>query len=631
MASKKSLFSIIAWLALTEASPRVNPLKTLARRQASPSATCPDFNPTEANLGDLTDFADPGLIKVDDSHWYAYSTEYPGTPTPAHVPIAVSEDLISWTRVTNSTGGLKDAMPSLPSWVNGTGSPGYTGSDYLDPGVWAPDVAYWNGQYSLLFSAFQGNHTEHCIGVATSSDPEGPFTPTSDQEPLICVPYCEGGDIDASQFHDPVTGNYYVTYKIDGGSINATDTTCSTGSHSFSEDNPIRTPLILQQVDPSSWTLIGQASTLLENMGSDEAYNIEAPSLVYIPPKDGSSVASAAGTSAATTSNSEAGPATALKAVDDAEATGDATAAQTAVPTTLQRRQQPAPVSDDCTDEAGAPSASNPGASAAIGASGASGAGPTVAGETSAPLNPTSLVQHGNAPSASGQSQTGLQPSNAGGAPSSYPPAYPTTGPITGTTSSSSSSTSSGSGSSPSSPSNPSGDKGLWVLFFSAGFFSNSSYHTGYAISTDGITGEFKRQPNLLSSGDGGLFAPGGLTATGTDRDYREFAWSGDHAVAEVVYHAGHAAPEGTRKLYSGQAIWDGQQMSIASADGKSTCKDSEDETTGTQTNAKADLNANKKMTGVSGGSASGNSSSAASQSTQSTATSLGSAQMTSA
>lgn len=55
----------------------------------------------------------------------------------------------------------------------------------------------------------------HCVGVATASTIEGPYTGQS--ESLIC-PLSEGGAIDAAGFQDS-DGARYIVYKIDGDSI----------------------------------------------------------------------------------------------------------------------------------------------------------------------------------------------------------------------------------------------------------------------------------------------------------------------------------------------------------------------------------------------------------------------------
>lgn len=67
------------------------------------------------------DFPDPSLIKAGDT-WYAFGTQGNGQ----HIQLAKSNanDFNTWGIIPG-----KDALPTLPAWVNGS-----------DPAVWAPDV-----------------------------------------------------------------------------------------------------------------------------------------------------------------------------------------------------------------------------------------------------------------------------------------------------------------------------------------------------------------------------------------------------------------------------------------------------------------------------------------------------------
>jgi arabinan endo-1,5-alpha-L-arabinosidase len=78
-----------------------------------------------------------------------------------NVPILTSPDLIRWQLV-------GDAFPENPEWARR--SPG---------DMWAPHVTRWDdGTYRLYFSAGRRDAPEMAIGVATASDPSGPFTDT---------------------------------------------------------------------------------------------------------------------------------------------------------------------------------------------------------------------------------------------------------------------------------------------------------------------------------------------------------------------------------------------------------------------------------------------------------------------
>jgi beta-xylosidase len=66
----------------------------------------------------------------------------------------------------------------------------------------------------------------HCISLATSTQPGGPYIDTS-SEPMIC-PAADGGAIDPAFYRDlsPADGSCYVLYKIDTPNNNKGHTMC---------------------------------------------------------------------------------------------------------------------------------------------------------------------------------------------------------------------------------------------------------------------------------------------------------------------------------------------------------------------------------------------------------------------
>ena len=136
------------------------------------------------------DFPDPDVVKVGDQY-HLYATNGAGF----NVQHAVSTDLATW-----EVAGT-DALPVLPAWA----APGKT---------WAPEVAEAaDGSYLLYFTAASKDPAAQCIGVATSTDPSGPFVSDADA-PLVC-PTDDGGAIDASTFLDD-DGTLYLLFKNDG-------------------------------------------------------------------------------------------------------------------------------------------------------------------------------------------------------------------------------------------------------------------------------------------------------------------------------------------------------------------------------------------------------------------------------
>lgn len=180
-------------------------------------------------------FPDPDILKVDDTY-YAYSTNSGTTLPVASAPAPEGP----WTR-------QEDEALTLPAWATA----GKT---------WAPDVSRRaDGKFLLYFTASDTASGRQCLGAAVADAPGGPFTPTSQDTPLVCDP-SEGGEIDASSFVD-TDGQRYLLYKNDGNAI----------------DQP--TTLWLQPVAEDGVTLTGERTGLISNDG-DEGWLVEAPMVV---------------------------------------------------------------------------------------------------------------------------------------------------------------------------------------------------------------------------------------------------------------------------------------------------------------------------------------------------------------
>jgi len=138
------------------------------------------------------DFPDPDVILVGTTY-YAYATN----SVAGNIQIISSTDLTHWTAV-------GDALPHLASWA----TPDET---------WAPSVAQIGAQFVLYYAARvagPGGGGYECLSVATSPQPQGPFTDSS-TGPVECQPAL-GGSIDPSIFIDP-SGTPYLTWKSNGG------------------------------------------------------------------------------------------------------------------------------------------------------------------------------------------------------------------------------------------------------------------------------------------------------------------------------------------------------------------------------------------------------------------------------
>nr|VWO96464.1 Levansucrase (EC (Beta-D-fructofuranosyl transferase) (Sucrose 6-fructosyl transferase) [Ganoderma boninense] len=207
-------------------------------------------------------FADPGLIfTTSDKTWRAYST----SSSHGLVPMVKSTDFKTWSQP-------KNVLSSVGSWATGA--------------VWAPDVRRIKEGHFVMYSIARstveaaphphvrylrlhhgysdtaqrktGPSNDHCIGIATSSSAEGPFTPLS--KPLICD-LANGGVIDASGFEAP-GGALYILWKVDGNSAGKS------------------TPIKIQHVGANGYDLLGEPTTLISNDSSDGGLT-EAPSMVY--------------------------------------------------------------------------------------------------------------------------------------------------------------------------------------------------------------------------------------------------------------------------------------------------------------------------------------------------------------
>ena len=133
------------------------------------------------------DFPDPAVIKAPDGCYYAYATQTLRDGKWINIQVARSTDLIHWDL-------LGDALPEKPSWACET-------QDF-----WAPSVIFDGSTYFMYYSATPDVCHEpergHCLAVATSTSPAGPFVDMG--MPLLLGMGFEY--IDPMAFDDPVTG-----------------------------------------------------------------------------------------------------------------------------------------------------------------------------------------------------------------------------------------------------------------------------------------------------------------------------------------------------------------------------------------------------------------------------------------
>ena len=129
-------------------------------------------------------FPDPTVIKTANGYYYAYGTNNTINGIAINIQVAKSKDLVDWQNA-------GDALPAKPNWAN---------KDF-----WAPHVSYDknNKTYYLYYSGESiSDSIGKCLGVATSTNPEGPFTDKG--TPLLCGETFV--NIDPMAFDDPATG-----------------------------------------------------------------------------------------------------------------------------------------------------------------------------------------------------------------------------------------------------------------------------------------------------------------------------------------------------------------------------------------------------------------------------------------
>jgi arabinan endo-1,5-alpha-L-arabinosidase len=107
--------------------------------------------------------ADPSVIRAEDGYFYAYGTEDDWVDGQGEklVPIIRSQDLVQWDYI-------GEAFKQKPTWSVDEGGE-------LHPGIWAPDISYFNRKYYLYYSLSIWADPNPGIGVATSDSPTGPF------------------------------------------------------------------------------------------------------------------------------------------------------------------------------------------------------------------------------------------------------------------------------------------------------------------------------------------------------------------------------------------------------------------------------------------------------------------------
>jgi beta-xylosidase len=156
------------------------------------------------------DLPGPFMIQVGSSYYLYLST--PLGNLTRHITV------VSGTPGNWDWADARDAMPVVPAWA----APNTVAFQ-----IWEPEVFTFGSTFVMYTSPAVANYspTSHCIGVATSNSPLGPFVPSP--QPIVCQ-LALGGDIDAQAFFDPSGPNgplnpYYLVWKSENNNLKAGD------------------------------------------------------------------------------------------------------------------------------------------------------------------------------------------------------------------------------------------------------------------------------------------------------------------------------------------------------------------------------------------------------------------------
>ena len=137
------------------------------------------------------DFPDPVVILAPDGFYYAYATQTLRDGGWINIQVARSPDLVHWHH-------LGDAMPGKPGWAKET-------QDF-----WAPYVIQDGDRFLMYYSATHDACHDpergHCLAVAVSDSPAGPFVDMG--MPLLLGVGFEF--IDPMVYADPKSGNWLL-------------------------------------------------------------------------------------------------------------------------------------------------------------------------------------------------------------------------------------------------------------------------------------------------------------------------------------------------------------------------------------------------------------------------------------
>lgn len=163
-------------------------------------------------------FADPSVLRVGKTY-YAAST----TGSDLNLPLMTSRNLTTWRPRSalsryyeySSWPGYNDAMAQAPAWARRS----KVRENVKRISLWAPSLArIGKRRYVAAFSAstraIKARYRHSCIGLAVSSDPDGPYRPF--RRPRLCDSSTPFGAIDPDIFVDPRSHHAYLVWAAEG-------------------------------------------------------------------------------------------------------------------------------------------------------------------------------------------------------------------------------------------------------------------------------------------------------------------------------------------------------------------------------------------------------------------------------
>ncbi len=245
-----------------ETEPQAPVTPTTPTIPTTPTFDINSINDTYADVSAATNYLkwgpynvhDPSIRKIGE-YYYCYSTDVAfGTTIPSGIQIRKSKDLVQWFFV---------------GWVFTSGLP-KEAADFIrqsggkpNDGLWAPYILSVGNELRLYYSLSSDQCKLSAIGLATATNPEGPWTDKGIVVSSKCQNNPQTNAIDPTVIVTP-TGEHWMHYGSAYDGIYALRLNPSTGMTQSSGDKGIR----------------------IANRGfTDGKYNgnIEGPEIIYNP------------------------------------------------------------------------------------------------------------------------------------------------------------------------------------------------------------------------------------------------------------------------------------------------------------------------------------------------------------